>query len=132
MVVILKEHPNEKQLENLKNWLGSLGLEIHTSTGAKHTILGLVGDTSVVDIDLIKALDIVEEVKRIQEPFKNANRKFHPKDTVVDVGGVKLGGGNFQFIAGPCSVETEAQICSIAQSVKKSGAGFLRDRKSVV
>ena len=80
----------------------------------------------MVDIDLIKALDIVEEVKRIQEPFKNANRKFHPKDTVVDVGGVKLGGGNFQFIAGPCSVETEAQICSIAQSVKKSGAGFLR------
>ena len=126
MVVNLKEHPNEKQLENLKNWLGSLGLEIHTSTGAKHTILGLVGDTSVVDIDLIKALDIVEEVKRIQEPFKNANRKFHPKDTVVDVGGVKLGGGNFQFIAGPCSVETEAQICSIAQSVKKGGAGFLR------
>ncbi len=126
MVVILKEHPNEKQLENLKNWLTSLGLEIHMSTGTKHTILGLVGDTSLVDIDLIKALDIVEEVKRIQEPFKNANRKFHPKDTVIDVGGVKLGGGNFQFIAGPCSVETEEQICSIAQSVKASGAGFLR------
>ena len=126
MVVILKENPNEKQLDNLKNWLGSLGLEIHTSTGTKHTILGLVGDTSVVDIDLIKALDIVEEVKRIQEPYKNANRKFHPKDTVIDVGGVKLGGGNFQFIAGPCSVETEAQICSIAASVKDSGAGFLR------
>jgi len=126
MVVILKEHPNEKQLENLKNWLNSLGLEIHMSTGTKHTILGLVGDTSVVDIDLIKALDIVEEVKRIQEPFKNANRKFHPKDTVIDVGGVKLGGGNFQFIAGPCSVETEEQICSIAESVKASGAGFLR------
>ena len=126
MVVILKEHPNEKQLENLKNWLNSLGLDIHTSTGTKHTILGLVGDTSVVDIDLIKALDIVEEVKRIQEPFKNANRKFHPEDTVIDVGGVRLGGGSFQFIAGPCSVETEAQICSIAQSVKKSGAGFLR------
>ena len=126
MVVILKEHPTEKQLENLKNWLTSLGLEIHMSTGTKHTILGLVGDTSLVDIDLIKALDIVEEVKRIQEPFKNANRKFHPKDTVIDVGGVKLGGGNFQFIAGPCSVETEEQICSIAQSVKASGAGFLR------
>ena len=126
MVVILKEHPNEKQLDNLKNWLSSLGLEIHMSTGTKHTILGLVGDTSVVDIDLIKALDIVEEVKRIQEPFKNANRKFHPQDTVVDVGGVKLGGGHFQFIAGPCSVETEEQICSIARSVKQSGAGFLR------
>lgn len=126
MVVILKKDPNEKQLENLKNWLISLGLEIHMSTGAKQTIMGLVGDTSVVDIDLIKALDIVEEVKRIQEPFKNANRKFHPQDTVIDVNGTKLGGGNFQFIAGPCSVETEEQICSIAADVKASGAGFLR------
>ena len=98
MVVILKKNPNEKQLENLKNWLRSLGLEIHMSTGSNQTVLGLVGDTSVVDIDLIKALDIVEEVKRIQEPFKNANRKFHPRDTVIQVGGVKLGGGNFQFI----------------------------------
>lgn len=126
MVVILKEHPNEKQLENLKNWLTSLGLEIHTSNGSKHTILGLVGDTSVVDIDLIKALDIVEEVKRIQEPFKNANRKFHPRDTVIEVGDVKLGGGNFQLIAGPCSVETEDQICEVAQAVKEAGAGILR------
>ena len=126
MVVILKENPNEKQLENLKNWLTSLGLEIHISNGAHQTILGLVGDTSVVDIDLIKALDIVEEVKRIQEPFKNANRKFHPQDTVIEVGGVKLGGGNFQFIAGPCSVETEEQICYVAQAVKEAGAGILR------
>lgn len=126
MVVILKENPNEKQLENLKNWLISLGLEIHMSAGTKHTIMGLVGDTSVVDIDLIKALDIVEEVKRIQEPYKNANRKFHPQDTVIEVGGVKLGGGNFQIIAGPCSVETEEQICFVAQSVKDAGAGILR------
>ena len=126
MVVILKENPNEKQLENLKNWLTSLGLEIHISNGAHQTILGLVGDTSVVDIDLIKALDIVEEVKRIQEPFKNANRKFHPRDTVIEVGGAKLGGGNFQFIAGPCSVETEEQICYVAQAVKAGGAGILR------
>ncbi len=126
MVVILKENPNEKQLENLKNWLISLGLEIHMSAGTKHTIMGLVGDTSVVDIDLIKALDIVEEVKRIQEPYKNANRKFHPQDTVIEVGGVKIGGGNFQIIAGPCSVETEEQICFVAQSVKDAGAGILR------
>ena len=126
MVVILKKNPNEKQLENLKNWLRSLGLEIHMSTGSNQTVLGLVGDTSVVDIDLIKALDIVEEVKRIQEPFKNANRKFHPRDTVIQVGGVKLGGGNFQFIAGPCSVETEEQICYVAQAVKDAGAGILR------
>ena len=126
MVVILKKNPNEKQLENLKNWLRSLGLEIHMSTGSNQTVLGLVGDTSVVDIDLIKALDIVEEVKRIQEPFKNANRKFHPRDTVIQVGDVKLGGGNFQFIAGPCSVETEEQICYVAQAVKDAGAGILR------
>ena len=126
MVVILKKNPNEKQLENLKNWLRSLGLELHISSGANQTVLGLVGDTSVVDIDLIKALDIVEEVKRIQEPFKNANRKFHPRDTVIQVGGVKLGGGNFQFIAGPCSVETEEQICYVAQAVKDAGAGILR------
>ena len=126
MVVILKKNPNEKQLENLKNWLRSLGLEIHMSTGSNQTVLGLVGDTSVVDIDLIKALDIVEEVKRIQEPFKNASRKFHPRDTVIQVGGVKLGGGNFQFIAGPCSVETEEQICYVAQAVKDAGAGILR------
>ena len=126
MVVILKKNPNEKQLENLKNWLRSLGLEIHMSTGSNQTVLGLVGDTSVVDIDLIKALDIVEEVKRIQEPFKNANRKFHPQDTVIQVGDMKLGGGNFQFIAGPCSVETEEQICYVAQAVKAGGAGILR------
>ncbi len=83
MVVILKENPNKAQLENLIGWLKSLGLDIHVSVGQHSTILGLVGDTSVVDIDLIKALDIVDEVKRIQEPYKNANRKFHPEDTVV-------------------------------------------------
>jgi len=126
MVVVLKEHPNEAQLENLKNWLDHLGLEVHMTAGIKHTILGLVGDTSKVDIDLIKALDIVDEVKRIQEPYKNANRKFHPMDTVVEAGGVKMGGGHFQFIAGPCSVETEEQICEVAKAVKAAGAGFLR------
>ena len=126
MVVILKKNPNEKQLENLKNWLQSLGLELHISNGANQTVMGLVGDTSKVDIDLIKALDIVETVKRIQEPFKNANRKFHPQDTVIEVGDVKLGGGNFQFIAGPCSVETEEQICGVAAEVKAAGAGILR------
>lgn len=126
MVVILKENPNEKQLENLISWLKSLGIDIHFSQGKNHTILGLVGDTSVVDIDLIEALDIVADVKRIQEPYKNANRKFHPEDTVVDCGGVKLGGGHFQLIAGPCSVESEEQICSVARSVKEAGATLLR------
>ena len=108
------------------NWLKNMNLEIHASEGSMQTILGLVGDTTVVDIDLLKALDIVEDVKRIQEPYKNANRKFHPKDTVVNVGDVKIGGGNFVMIAGPCSVESEEQICCVAESVKKSGAKILR------
>lgn len=126
MVVILKNNANQKQLENLIMWLKSMEIDIHISKGKNTTILGLIGDTSVVDIDLISALDIVEAVKRIQEPYKNANRKFHPEDTIIDVGGVKLGGGNFQIIAGPCSVESIEQICSIATDVKDSGAGMLR------
>lgn len=126
MIVVLKSNPNQKQLDNLMMWLRSMDLDIHTSEGSKHTILGLVGDTSKVDIDLISALDIVDEVKRIQEPYKNANRKFHPEDSVIDVNGVKIGGGNFQIIAGPCSVETEEQICEVAKDVKASGATLLR------
>lgn len=126
MIVVLKPNPNEKQLGNLVSWLRSMNLDIHSSIGSNHTILGLIGDTSKVDIDLISALDIVEEVKRIQEPYKNANRKFHPEDTVIDINGVKIGGGNFQIIAGPCSVETEEQICEVARNVKASGATLLR------
>ncbi len=126
MVVILKSEPNEAQLDNLISWIKSQGVDIHYSKGQQHTILGLVGDTSGIDIDLIRALDIVADVKRIQEPYKNANRKFHPEDSVVDVGGVKIGGGNFQLIAGPCSVESEEQIVGIARCVKASGATLLR------
>lgn len=126
MIVILKDDPNQKQLDNLIQWLKSLNLEINYSQGKNTTILGLIGDTSVVDIDLISALDIVEDVKRITEPYKNANRKFHPRDTVVEVNGVKIGGGSFQIIAGPCSVESEEQIVSVAESVKASGAAMLR------
>lgn len=126
MIVVLKDNPNQKKLDNLIQWLKSLDLEINYSQGKNTTILGLVGDTSVVDIDLIAALDIVEDVKRISEPYKNANRKFHPRDTVVDVDGIQIGGGNFQIIAGPCSVESKAQIISVAKSVKSSGATMLR------
>lgn len=126
MVVILKNNPNQKQLDNLIQWLKSLDIDIHISQGRNTTILGLIGDTSVVDIDLISALDIVEAVRRIQEPYKNANRKFHPEDTVIDVNGVKIGDGSFQIMAGPCSVESKEQICSVAESVKRSGAGLLR------
>ena len=107
MVVLLKNNPDTRQMEALTNWFHSMGLETHVSVGANQTIIGLVGDTTRVDMDVIRALDIVEDVKRIQEPFKNANRKFHPDDTVIDIGGVKIGGGNFQVIAGPCSVESE-------------------------
>ncbi len=126
MIVVLKDNPNQKQLDNLIQWLKSLQLEINYSQGKNTTILGLIGDTSTVDIDLIAALDIVADVKRITEPYKNVNRKFHPEDTVVDVSGVKIGGGNFQIIAGPCSVESLEQIVSVAESVKASGAGMLR------
>ena len=127
MIVLLKENPNPKQLENLMDWLKSMNIHVHVSEGVDRTILGLVGDTRSIDIDLIKALDIVDEVKRIQEPFKEANRKFHPDDTVVEVApGVRIGGGNFQMIAGPCSVESEEQICYVAKRVKEAGAGLLR------
>ncbi len=126
MVVLLKKNPDKTQLDSLTQWLQGLGVETHVSVGAHQTIVGLVGDTSRVDINVIRALDIVEDVKRIQEPFKNANRKFHPEDTVVEVGGFKIGGGHFAVIAGPCSVEIEEQICAVAQAVKASGAMALR------
>ena len=126
MIVILKENPNPKQLESLKTWLTGMDLTIHESDGVNHQILGLVGDTSRLDIDLIRALDIVDDVKRIQEPYKNANRKFHPLDTVVSVGNARIGGGHFAVIAGPCSVESEEQIIGIARAVKASGATLLR------
>ncbi|MFI3229076.1 MAG: 3-deoxy-7-phosphoheptulonate synthase [Bacillota bacterium] len=126
MIIVLKRHQEEKQINNLKKWIKSLGLDIHLSEGSESCIMGLVGDTSKVDIDLIRSLDIVDSVKRIQEPFKNANRKFHPEDTIVEVAGHKFGGDNFQLIAGPCSVESEAQIIAIAEAVKATGTHFLR------
>ena len=126
MIVILKPNPNPDQLESLKNWLLGKGIQIHTSLGTSHMILGLVGDTSTLDIDLISALDIVEDVKRVQEPYKNANRKFHPDDTVIPVGSTQIGGGNLTVMAGPCSVESEDQIVTVAKAVKASGATMLR------
>ena len=126
MIIILKDKVNEKQVENLTNWLEGIGFDLHISRGQSQTIIGLIGDTSRVDMDLIASLDIVETVKRIQEPFKSANRKFHEDDSVVDCGGVPIGGGHFQIIAGPCSVENREQIIAVAQAVKASGAGMLR------
>lgn len=126
MIVVLKNNVDKKQVDSLINWLKEEGVDTHLSVGKYQTILGLVGDTSNVDEDLLSGLDIVESVKRISEPFKNVNRKFHPDDTVVEVAGRKIGGGNFELIAGPCSVESEEQIIEIAKSVKAAGAGFLR------
>lgn len=126
MIVILKQNPDKEQLDNLISWLEDKNIRINKSVGETHTILGLIGDTSQIDIGLISALDIVEQVRRIQEPFKKANRKFHPKDTVINVKGSKIGDGSLAMIAGPCSVESEEQIFSIAHSVKESGATMLR------
>ncbi len=126
MIIVIKNNTEEKQLNNLTKWIKSLGLGIHLSRGENTTILGLVGDTSVVDIDLVRSLDIVERVQRIQEPYKNANRKFHPEDTIIEINGHKFGGKYFQTIAGPCSVESEKQIIAIAEAVKAAGATVLR------
>ena len=126
MIVILKYGVKQEKKEQLVNWLKGQGLGIHVSDGAYQTVLGLIGDTSHVDMDLIGSLEIVDSVKRVTEPFKCCNRKFHPEDTVVQVGDVKIGGGNFTMIAGPCSVESEEQIVTVAKAVKAAGANMLR------
>ncbi|MGI5978149.1 MAG: 3-deoxy-7-phosphoheptulonate synthase [Oscillospiraceae bacterium] len=126
MIVILKKDVSNEQIENLTRWFNGMGIETHLSRGKYQTILGLVGDTTQVDVDLIQGIDAVESVRRIQEPFKKASRKFHPDDTIIDIGGHKLGGGHFQIIAGPCSVENEEQIVNIARQVQDAGANLLR------
>lgn len=126
MIIVVKNSCEKAQFTNLVDWIKDLGLDVHVSRGETSTVLGLVGDTSRVDIDLISTLDIVEQVQRVQEPYKNANRKFHPEDSVIEIGGHKIGGLNFQVIAGPCSVETEEQIIEVAKAVKAAGATMLR------
>ena len=127
MVVLLKKDTTPEQLRLFKEHMLDLGLEPHVTVGQAHTIIGLVGDTSHIDIDNFKAMDIVESVQRIQDPFKKANRRFCEEDTVITLeNGTKIGGGNFQVIAGPCSIETEEQIIEVAQAVKAAGATLLR------
>ena len=127
MIIALKKDIRQEEKEHLISWLESYGVRTHVSEGEYQTVIGLVGDTTRIDTDLISGLDIVQSVTRISEPFKKANRKFHPDDTVVRVTDqVAFGGGNFQIIAGPCSVETEDQVETIAKAVKESGAGMLR------
>ena len=126
MIAVLKNGTTPDQVQHLVDWLKNMNLDVHISQGAEVTILGLIGDTSRGDIDLLKSLEMVETVKRVSEPFKQANRKFHPQDTIVEVGSARIGGGYFAMIAGPCSVESEDQIIEVAQAVKASGATMLR------
>ena len=126
MIAILKPGTTPAQTDHLVSWLKAMNLDVHISHGEEVTILGLVGDTTRVDIDLLKSLEMVDTVKRVSEPFKQANRKFHPMDTIIEVENARIGGGYFAMIAGPCSVESEAQIVEVAQAVKASGANLLR------
>ncbi len=126
MIIVVKKDCDKKQLDNLLRWIKNQGLGVTISQGESSVVLGLIGDTPKVDVDLVRSMEIVESVRRIQEPYKSANRKFHPEDTIVDVGGYKFGGNNFQIIAGPCSVESEKQVIEIAKAVKKAGANLLR------
>ena len=126
MIAVLKSGTTAEQTTHLVNWLKNMGLDVHISEGHELTVLGLVGDTSRVDMDLLNSLEMVETVKRVSEPFKQANRKFNPESSVVRVGDVKIGDGNFVMIAGPCSVESEKQIIDVAIAVKNAGASILR------
>lgn len=126
MVVIVKGRAQDAKVLELINWIKAKNIDVQVTEGTQKTILGLVGDTSSLDINTIASFEVVEDVKRIQEPYKKANRKFHNDDTVVEIGKIKLGGGNFQVIAGPCSVESETQMCMIAETVKDCGAALMR------
>ena len=126
MITVLKNGATEEQKNKLIKWFEQQGLKVHVSEGEYQTILGLVGDTTQIDDELVGSLEIVDAIKRVSEPYKRANRKFHPEDTVVDVNGVRIGGGNFAIIAGPCSVESEEEILEVAEGVKAAGASMLR------
>ena len=118
MIIILKKNADAGQVENLKSLLRSRGIEPHESVGSSETVIGCVGDVTHVDPGILEALDVVEQVQRVQEPYKAANRKFHPEDSAIDCSGVKIGAGGFAVIAGPCSVESEEQVVGIAKAVK--------------
>lgn len=127
MIIIINSKTEPEKVSDLVNWIERKGLKTHITEGDYQNIIGVIGDTSRIDEDQVKSFDIVEAVKRVSEPFKQANRKFHPHDTVVEVTPeVKIGHGNFGLIAGPCSVECEEQIIFVAQSVKAAGATMLR------
>ncbi len=126
MIAVLKKTATKEQIDSLKVWFENKGLKVNESQGEFCTVLGLIGDTTQVDIEMLQGLDIIETVTRVSEPFKKANRKFHPEDTVVDCGGVLIGGGHFAVMAGPCSVESREQIIETAKRVQDAGATLLR------
>ena len=126
MIIVLKQHAPADKVQAFCNELNCMGFQINDSVGSDTHILGLIGDTKALAESWVLANPVVETCRRVSEPYKKANRKFHPDDTIVDVGGAKIGGGHFMMIAGPCSVETPSQITSVAKSVKASGAHMLR------
>ena len=127
MIAVLKHGTTQQQTAHLVSWLKRMDLDVHISEGAEVTILGLIGDTSRVDMELLASQEIVDSVKRVSEPFKQANRKFHPRDSIIHIGDVRIGGGYFVMMAGPCSVESEEQVIAVAHAVKEAGAHILRD-----
>ena len=131
MITVLKKGTTDEQMQSLIDWLREQNLEVHVSRGSELTVLGLIGDTSHIDPDLIASLDMVDSCRRISEPYKKSSRKFRPDDTVIEIGSVdtdkvKIGGGHFAVIAGPCSVETEEQVLCVAKAVNAAGATRLR------
>lgn len=126
MIIVVKKNANEERLNSLLEWIRSQGLRTHISEGDFQLVVGVIGDTTKLDDELLMGLDIVETVKHVTDPFKNANRKFHPHDTAIEIGDTKIGAGSFAMIAGPCSVESEAQILEVARRVKAAGATMLR------
>ena len=127
MIVVLKPGTGAEKKEKLIQWLEHQGMRVHISDGDYQTVLGIIGDASRLDLDLVESLEIVDKVSRVTEPFKCCNRKFHPEDMVVSASGVPIGGGHFAMIAGPCSVETEEQILTVAKAVKAAGADLLSE-----
>ncbi|MCB5576841.1 3-deoxy-7-phosphoheptulonate synthase [[Ruminococcus] gnavus] len=126
MIIVLKQHSGQKEIDRVENLIKTKGLDAHIVKGAGQTIIGCIGDTSRIDAKLFEVNPYVDKVIHVQEPYKLANRAFHPEDTVVDISGVKVGSGNMAYIAGPCSVETYEQVLSIAKDIKAAGANMLR------
>lgn len=126
MIAVLKPDTSEEQKDNLIEWLKAQNVDVHISKGKEYTVLGLVGNTEAIDVELLESLSIVNSVKRVSEPFKKSNRKFHPENTLINVGDACFGDGSCVIIAGPCSVESEEQLISLAKAVKAAGAKVLR------